>query len=204
MIASEIGDSKTWCAFSQVSTVSYNITKKLLCKCQNYHYVSRHHVEYYKLPNGVLHGSYQVWDEDNNLLLLEYFYNGRPYGDTKQWYPNGKLRLWSEKKGYVQHGLRRTWNVDNILIGSSMYQNNKRHGLTETWHGNGRKAERTNYRNGIRHGPSQMWYNNYNNSLACSKYYCNGKLHGPVIIWYENGQKKMTTEYDNGKCGTLV
>lgn len=124
---------------------------------------------YYK--NGLLHGAYNIWQDDgrlwedcfykNGLLHGEYYYTG--YLTKHRFYKNGEL-----------HGEYKYWDEDGVLRKHCFYKNGELHGEFIEWFHSGLIETHCFYKNGKCHGEyynilkyySKIYYALYENDAV--------------------------------------
>ncbi len=97
---------------------------------------------------------------DKSMKSVGSYYKGMQHGETKTFYPNGKLRfsrMYKENVAYGKHiGL---WENGNMKF-NFLYVNDKREGLQKQWYENGRPYAFLNFKDDRENGMQQAWREN--------------------------------------------
>ena len=139
--------------------------------------------------NGIMHGTYRTYDE-NNVKVAEHSYNkGKSFGPTYYWFSNGNMKLCAEYDDNGEfHGDFKVWYENGNLCSHYNYKHGKLDGVYKSWYINGNIQTIKEYNNGTHDGKSEHYYEN---GQLSSKYkFKNGNYEGIRQEWYENGQKK--------------
>lgn len=113
---------------------------------------------YYILSNGIKHGPYIEWYDNNQTKIHCCYDNGRKHGNCRIWNQYGQL-LCNFLIG-IKHGLYVEWHDSGQLKIRCCYINNRKHGNYSMWNQHGQLIIKGEYYIGIRHGSHQLWHNN--------------------------------------------
>jgi antitoxin component YwqK of YwqJK toxin-antitoxin module len=182
----------------------------------------------YKLPNGTVHGKYQVfWKCETipeTLIRERNYVCGVKHGLQTIWYHpmSGEAPRIKKKVHYVngeKEGIIGIWHGGpNILKNEGTFFKGKKHGLWREWHENGNIRIEKTFRFG-RSIEKKMWYKNghirfeeiYKTKRRAfqRKWHSNGHVESEGIFfdnekkglwkeWYSNGQMRSIGAYQHG------
>lgn len=101
-----------------------------------------------------------VYHKNDTLKQKTGFYNGKKQGVSKEWFPNGQLRIESY---YHQNALTNTykaWRLDGVLESECFYVDGKKEGVEKIWYPNGMLSKERNLTNGKENGLQRAWLKN--------------------------------------------
>ncbi len=114
---------------------TYNPKTKILYIKENY-------------KNGKLHGLYEAFYYNGNLLVRRNYKNGKENGLHEGWYDNGQLNLRCNYKNDKRDGLCEIWDSDGGLSHRYWYKDGIYEGLYQTWYPDGTKGVTCNFKDG--------------------------------------------------------
>ena len=171
----------------KLANYNKSLQKKLGRSLIDYKVMSMKYIIYEEKNKGKLYDA-----DDDKLLYIGEFMNGKKNGKGKEFNDKGKLIFEGEFfKGKRWNGYGFEYNYRDILIFEGEYLNGKRNG----------KGKEYNYGEllfgGIfKHG---NWWNRSGKNLEFEGEYLNGERNGKGKEYYDNGQIYFEGEYLNGE-----
>lgn len=177
---------------------------------------------------GNRHGYWKVYDGNGNKKLEGVFDHGKPVGELKFFYPNGKLEALIDyqddghtvyatmyhangtklaKGKYYNEQKDSTWlyysEEDGSLSAEEYYISGKAEGTWKNYYPSGQVAEEITYQEGVKQGP---WTQFFSDGAVKSKgNYVEGRLDGRFVIFHLDGNVHVSGNYLSGeKDGTWV
>lgn len=146
--------------------------------------------------NGLKHGLWKSFNDDNILIYEETLNNGKNTGATKYYSNTGKLtEEYIYKNDFLQE--YKAYNKEGAVV----YQN-KKEGKNNydvgLYYPNGNKKTEGKVRDGKFDG---LWkFYDINGNLSSEVTYVDGKKEGKGISYYENGKVKSEANYEKGEA----
>lgn len=173
-------------------------------------------------------GFWKVYDGDGNLKYTGEFFNNKPLGEFKYYFPNGKTKaiIFHQDSGrisyttnyysngnimargkYVDQKKDSTWlyytEEDAKLASEEFYVIGSREGVWKVYYPEGNLAEEMNYRANVRQGPWTLYFTDGNIKLKAT--YIDDKLEGTYLIYHLNGNVEVSGSFlHDNKHGTWV
>lgn len=115
----------------------------------------------------------------------------------REFYPNGKPKLYREVLNDQANGLWLEWYPNGHIRYRAQWKDNKGHGLWEYFHSNGQLRSKSVYDADIIQGISLEYHEN--GVLQREIIYVSGKREGRTNYFDANGQRIKTELYENGQ-----
>jgi antitoxin component YwqK of YwqJK toxin-antitoxin module len=159
-----------------------------------------HITEKYYVINGVKHGEYKSYIDDEIKLFMNYV-NGKLHGPCIEYYQSKgdsnpqPLHIYNYNNG-LRHGMSLIYTHTGKIIEEEPYVNGELHGECKTFSIDGILLFIGKYINGLAEG-EHIEYDEYG-KIKKIYTYVNGKKHGPFWI-YLNGEVIIHRYYENDK-----
>ncbi|EGU35588.1 toxin-antitoxin system YwqK family antitoxin [Vibrio scophthalmi] len=162
-----------------------------------YYFDQTHRIENYN-ADGKKHGKITTRN-NNNLLVLEHYHNGRLHGHSESYSQTGKL---SSKGSYVNGERDGLWqyqesSLDNSTLWKGTYKQGKKIGL---WNGylktDHKIAAETYDAEGLKDGIHYYFFKD-SNQISETAQYKHGVRHGTFNSYNKDGKIAYTEVYDN-------
>ena len=173
-------------------------------------------------------GKWRVYDGDGNLKFTGEFINGKPVGEFKFLYPNGKTKAIVQQldsgriayttnyhpngnimaRGkYVDQKKDSTWlyytEEDGFLASEESYDNGLKEGSWKIYYPDGKIAEETFYSHDLKEGPWIQYFTD--GTIKMKAAYISDKLEGSYTIYHVNGKVEVSGIYlHDNKDGTWI
>ena len=204
--------------------IEYTLLKDELHGEYHYWSIDGCKIRYCLYENGILHGNFQAWDENDSRIIKECTYlRGALHGLFLEWHGGGGGEGRGLKaRGIYQHGtlqgILQTWHENGnrrseerlcegkLVTLQSWHPNGVRHSIfhEETGFyeesdevGNLIKRYRRMGASGAYDGQYTEWYANGQRRINCR--YKDGLLHGTAEVWEDDGTEKSYCIYADGK-----
>lgn len=145
---------------------------------------------YHILPNGTLHGLYQLLFQNGTIRKRLNYKNGFKHGLSQKFYPNGQIFKQIYYINNKYHGSFFIWNKKGILLESKFYHHGLKHGLMEYYDMSGQLYKQVNYRDGIKQGRHLLLY--HDGSFSIKHYFNNNEK---FLIQQYNPSGILTTQF---------
>jgi len=111
--------------FSKLNYEKYNIDIQPHGIVETYNSKTKLIEERKTYKNGKLHGLYEYYYENGQLLEKCYYVNEKQEGLYEKWYNNGELKIKYNCKNGILNGLYQSWNFNGTSEFSGIYKNGK-------------------------------------------------------------------------------
>ena len=149
----------------------------------------------YPMLDGKFHGICRCWARNEQLIVDEFYENGKLHGVSKEWYESGAIKKQSvHLKG--EPCSESSWHEQGQIASECTFVKGKLSGLRRAWYPDGKPKSEYEYQDSCPVSGKQ-WY--ANGQLACDERFRDGKLHGPQGGWYEDGSPKHECRYVDGR-----
>lgn len=167
-------------------------------------------------------GIWKVYDGTGNLKYRGEYLNGKPVGEFKYYYsngrvkavlihrdngretysthfhPNGKMMAQGKYAGQVKDSTWLYYNEeDGALSAEEHYLNSRKEGIWKTYYPEGQVTEEITYRDDAKDGPWQQYFTDGSIKLKAS--YVEDKLEGLYVIYHLNGNVEISGTFLNGQ-----
>ena len=157
------------------------------------------------VSGGKKNGLWKVYAKGSNgktVMAEVNFKDDLVDGETKEFYPSGRLQCVTHRKNGVLEGSRMTYYENGIGMVEEYYKNGKKNGKSFEYYPNGMTKENAYFKDGIRDGISNTFYKN--GKRQAMGRYAMGKKNG---LWEyyneETGMPESRGNYaDDEKTGT--
>ena len=112
--------------------------------------------------------------------------NGKPHGNCKEWYSNGKIFKDQNFKNGVPHGSFKTYFKNGNIWQDYNFKNGEQHGVNNEYYENGGKNIISNFKDGTLHGLKEQYY--VSGNLETRTTYENGMIEGVHLYLDEDGE----------------
>lgn len=149
----KLPDSREVIITSSDSIIKARIsTQKYTGKTDNdatYYWYYANTIHYNKggFTGNLLHGRYQVFTSDDQLILLGNFNHGLKTGEWKEWYSNGQIKTITHWKKGLKHGIFQAFTVEGKQTRQAKFKNGVLHGYMYIYYPDG-TADVRRYKNG--------------------------------------------------------
>lgn len=177
--------------------------------------------EMYFLLNGKANGEVRRFDEEGNLVLIGHLQDDQknglfvdldpksgdtlriiPFvgnirsGESKSFFPGGKLKQTSTYSDNQLEGLVTTYYESGQIRDKTNFRNNKPNGLSETFYESGKQASKVNFSEGRYDGLFEEFTES--GQILISASYLDGNLEGRETQYYEDGQVLSLINFSKG------
>jgi uncharacterized protein len=153
---------------------------------------------FYKSSNiEVQHGSYQLFNSENTLLVSGNYNDGIKEGKWLAWHSNGNIaKQESFSKGII-NGYLLEWHENSEKATKREFFKGNEHGVSHRWHDNNTLKEEVIWRNGAKHGFAKAWFASGN--MHKKTFYKNHEIHGYSYEWNDMGKLIGQKFFINGR-----
>jgi antitoxin component YwqK of YwqJK toxin-antitoxin module len=142
------------------------------------------------------HGPRKLWI-NGKLSSFDHWKNNKKHGNSKEWYPDGNIKLQGKYNNGKEEGKWFSWHPNGNKRSEGLFVSGMREGIWMTWHANGKTEEKAFYKDGKKDGKWTSWYPNGNKRQEGG--FVSGIKRGKWITWYGDGNSKMEeVEYKMG------
>jgi antitoxin component YwqK of YwqJK toxin-antitoxin module len=139
-------------------------------------------------------GFWKVYDGDGNLKFTGEFHDGRPMGEFRYFYPNGRLKAVVINQDSGRIARTTNYYVNGNVMATGKYLDQKK---DSTWlyftEEESAPASEEIYRSGIKDGIWKIFYPDGKTAEEIT--YLNDKKEGPWVQYFTDGTVKMKTTY---------
>lgn len=179
-------------------------------------------------PEGRRQGDWRIYDGEGNLKFTGAFHDGKPIGEFRFFYPNGKIKaiIIQQDSGrvsyatnyhlngnvlakgkYVNQMKDSTWlyysELDGALASEEYYRNGIKEGVWKVYYPEGGVMEEITYKNDLKDGPWNQYFTD--GAVKQTSTYAKGLLEGPFIVYHINGKVEVSGSYiHDNKDGTWI
>jgi antitoxin component YwqK of YwqJK toxin-antitoxin module len=155
-------------------------------------------------------------DRDGKKIYEATFRDGKPVGEMKRFYPNGKVmalmnflagsdtavaQLFDESGSLMARGKyvdqkktgEWTYFLDSKIVSTENYGNGLKEGPAKRFYKTGELLEESNWKNGHLDGLYRAYFSNGKVYLECN--YSDGQRNGPFRIWQSDGTPELDASY---------
>jgi antitoxin component YwqK of YwqJK toxin-antitoxin module len=139
------------------------------------------------------HGFLRVIDDELGLHLETPF---NYEGESKTFYPSGKLKSVCYYKDLDLHGPSFFYSEEGMLLSQSWFFFGKQQGKMKQYYSSGKIYSLQQFKDGKREGKQEYYFEE--GGLKSFMFYHNGTLHGETLLYHPTGKLKRKTCFSNG------